>query len=113
GTTRGAVSDTGGRFTISDVPVGQRLVRAARLGYSPASQAVTVASGQTVTVTLQMAQAALQLEGVVTTGYGTQSRREVSGAVSTITADVLQQVVGGNALDAIKGRIPGVDITAT
>jgi TonB-linked SusC/RagA family outer membrane protein len=113
GTTRGAVSDTAGRFTISDVPVGQRVVRAARLGYSPASQTVTVESGQTVTVALQMAQAALQLEGVVTTGYGTQSRREVSGAVSTITADVLQQVVGGNPLDAIKGRIPGVDVTAT
>src|SRR5256885_16606563 len=57
--------------------------------------------------------AAIQLEGIVTVGYGTQSCCVVIGAVSTIKADVLQQVVGGNPLDAIKGRIPGVDITAT
>jgi len=113
GTTRIAVSDSAGRFTITDVPIGQQVVRATRFGYSPASQTVTVTSGQTVSVTLQLTVAAIQLEGVVTVGYGTQSRRQVTGAVSTVKADVLQQVVGGNALDAIKGRIPGVDITAT
>ena len=37
-----AVSDTAGRFTINDVPVGQQVVRAARLGYTPATQTVTV-----------------------------------------------------------------------
>ena len=94
-------------------PSATQVVRAARLGYAPASQTVTVTTGQTVTVTLQMTATAIQLEGIVTVGYGSQSRREVTGAVSTIKADVLQQVVGGNALDAIKGRVPGVDITAT
>jgi TonB-linked SusC/RagA family outer membrane protein len=113
GTNRGALSDTAGRFTITDVPGGQRIVRATRLGYAPAAQTVTVIPGQAVTVVLQLAPAAIQLEGVVTTGYGTQSRREVNGAIATIKADALTQVFGGNALDAIKGRIPGVDVTAT
>jgi len=113
GTTRGAVSDSAGRFTITDVPAGSQLVRATRLGYSPMSQTVVVRAGETATVSFQLAATAIQLEGVVTVGYGSQSRREVSGAVSTVRADVLQQVVGGNALDAIKGRIPGVDVTAT
>ena len=113
GTTRGAVSDSAGRFTITDVPAGSQVVRATRLGYAPATQTVVVRSGETATVTLQLTATAVQLNGVVTVGYGSQSRREVSGAVSTINADVLQQVVGGNALDAIKGRIPGVDVTAT
>ena len=113
GTTRGALSDTAGRFTITDVPVGARVVRATRVGYAPTTQAVTVVAGQTVNVTLQLTATAIQLEGIVTTGYGSQSRREVTGAISTIKADVLQQVVGGNPLDALKGRIAGVDITAT
>src|SRR5215510_11993339 len=113
GSTRGAVSDSAGRFTITDVPVGQQTVRATRLGFKPATQAVTVAAGETATVNLQMTPAAIQLDGVVTVGYGSQNRREVTGAVSTINADVLQQVVGGNPLDAIKGRVPGVDITST
>jgi TonB-linked SusC/RagA family outer membrane protein len=113
GTTRGAVSDSAGRFTISEVPVGTQIVRATRLGFAPMTQSVTVASGQTANVSLTMTATAIQLEGIVTTGYGSQSRREVTGAISTITADVLSQVVGGNPLDALKGRIPGVDITAT
>ncbi|HEY9229858.1 MAG TPA: SusC/RagA family TonB-linked outer membrane protein [Gemmatimonadaceae bacterium] len=114
GTTRGAVSDTGGRFTIADVPVGQRIVRATRVGYAPDSQAVTVVWEQTATVTLRLSTRAVLLEGIVTVGYGSQSRREVTGAVSSIKgADVLGQVVGGNPLDAMKGRIAGVDITAT
>lgn len=113
GTTRGAVSDSAGRFTISDVPTGSQVLRATRLGYTPATQTVAVTAGQTTEVIIQMSATAIQLEGVVTVGYGSQSRREVTGAVATIKADVLQQVVGGNPLDAIKGRIPGVDITAT
>src|SRR5205823_8032183 len=39
-------------------------------------------------------------------------RREVSGAVSSLKAEDIHQIVTGNALDAIKGRIPGVDITS-
>src|SRR3954470_14488364 len=81
GTTRVVVSDTGGRFTIVDVPVGQRIVRAARVGYAPDSQVVTVASGQTANVTLQLTVRAVQLEGVVTIGYGSTNRREITGAV--------------------------------
>jgi TonB-linked SusC/RagA family outer membrane protein len=110
---RGAISDTAGRFTIADVPVGPHVVRGARLGFAPATQSVTITAGQTVTVTLQMNAAAIQLEGVVTTGYGSLNRREVSGSIATLQGEALQHVVGGNALDAIKGRIPGVDITAT
>ena len=80
GTTRAVVSDSIGQFTITEVPVGTQVVRATRLGYAPASQTVTVTSGQTTTVNLQMSVTAIQLEGVVTTGYGSQSRREVTGA---------------------------------
>ena len=113
GTSRGAVSDTAGRFTIGDVPVGTHVVRATGLGYAPVSQTVTVTSGQTVNVNFELTFTAVQLEGIVTVGYGTQSRQSVSGAISSLSATALQQVVGGNALDAIKGRIPGVDVTAT
>ena len=113
GTTRGALSDSAGRFAFNDVPVGTHVIRATGLGYAPASQTVTVTSGQTSTVNFELTITAVQLEGIVTVGYGSQSRREVSGAVASLSGSALAQVAGGNALDAIKGRIPGVDITAT
>ena len=101
-----------GRFSLLNVPAGTREIRAQRIGYAPVTQTVNVTAGETVTLNLTMAAQAVQLQGVVTVGYGTQSRREVTGAVATLKADALQQVVSANPLEAMKGRIPGVDITA-
>jgi TonB-linked SusC/RagA family outer membrane protein len=102
-----------GRFSLPNVPVGTRQVRAQRIGYAPIVQTVTVTAGETATANFTMSAQAVQLSGVVTVGYGTQSRREVTGAVSSIQSEDIRQVVSANPLDAIKGRIPGVDITAS
>ncbi len=101
-----------GRFSLLNVPAGTREIRAQRIGYAPITQTVNVTAGETVTLNLTMTSQAVQLQGVVTVGYGTQSRREVTGAIATIDSSVLRQVVSANPLEAMKGRIPGVDITA-
>jgi TonB-linked SusC/RagA family outer membrane protein len=107
-----ATTDAAGRYALSAVPAGAQRVQARRIGYAPVTMPVTVTGGQTATLDFALAVQALQLEGMVTVGYGTQSRREVTGAVSTLSADALKQVVSANPLEAMKGRIPGVDITA-
>src|SRR3954452_20326228 len=50
GTALGAVSDTGGRFSIRDVPAGSRAVLARGIGYTSVSKPVTVAAGQVSSV---------------------------------------------------------------
>jgi TonB-linked SusC/RagA family outer membrane protein len=112
GTNRGSISDTAGRYVLADVPAGVRRVNARRLGLTSAAQQVTVVAGQAVTADFTLASSAVQLEGLVTVGYGTQSRRNVSGAIASIKPEDVRQVVSANPLDAIKGRIPGVDITS-
>ena len=110
GVNRAAITDTAGRYSLADVPAGVHRVTARRLGLASGTQQVTVAAGQAATADFTLASSAVQLEGVVTVGYGTQSRRDVSGAISSIKPDDIRQVVSANPLDAIKGRIPGVDI---
>src|SRR2546430_15594239 len=51
GTTRGAATDTGGRFAINDVPAGARTVLARGIGYASASKQVPVVASQAATVT--------------------------------------------------------------
>ena len=46
GTTRGAVSDSAGRYSIGDVAVGRRVVQARAIGYATASDTVEVVAGQ-------------------------------------------------------------------
>jgi TonB-linked SusC/RagA family outer membrane protein len=109
---RGSQTDATGRYTITGVPAGPQQVQARLIGFAPQTKAVTVVADQSVTVDFALISQAVQLQGIVTVGYGTQSRREVTGAISTVDSSVFKQVVAANPLDAIKGRIPGVDITS-
>jgi TonB-dependent starch-binding outer membrane protein SusC len=81
GTTRGDQTDAQGRFEITAVPAGSRTIRATFAGYGEQSRTVTVAAGQTATVNIALTAQALALEGVVATGYATQRRQDVTGAV--------------------------------
>ena len=101
-----------GRFSLLNVPAGTREIRAQRIGYAPITQTVNVTAGETVTLSLAMTAQAVQLQGVVTVGYGTQERRAVTGAVASVRSEDITQVVTANPIDAIKGRLPGVDITS-
>jgi TonB-linked SusC/RagA family outer membrane protein len=109
---RGAQTDESGRFVIGGVPVGPHDLQARVIGFKAMTQAVRVAAGDSAVANFQLTAQAIQLSGVVTVGYGTQSRRNVSGAVSSLKSEDIHQVVASNPLDAIKGRIPGVDITS-
>ena len=108
---RGAVTDTGGRFSIFNVPTGTHVVQARSLGYGLATTNVTVVAGETATVTLTLTPT--QLAPVVVVGYGEQERRTVTGAVSTVTAEKLQDVPTADPMKAMQGRVAGVEIVAS
>ena len=80
----GTTSDANGRFTLNVVPAGAHQIQARLIGFAPATQSVTVIAGQTLTLEFALTAQAVQLQGIVTVGYGTQSRREVTGAVSSL-----------------------------
>lgn len=75
-----------------------------------ASQEITVTAGrETLDVTLEPDVKAL--EQVVVVGYGTQQKRNVTAAISTVKADVIgKQAVSGMEA-ALQGQVAGVQIT--
>lgn len=113
GTRIGVVTGADGRYVIAGVPEGAHTVVASLLGYGDATQAVTVAAGQTVVADFRLTVKAVQLEGVVAVGYGTQQRRTVTGAVSTVRSSQIAEIPTSNAIKAIQGRVPGVDIVSS
>ncbi len=113
GTAVRAATGPDGRFTLNNVPAGPQQVRAQRIGFAPTTLAVTVVAGQAVSLNVQLTAQAVQLSGVVAVGYGTQTRREVTGAVSSIRAADITQITTTNPADALKGRLPGVDVTSS
>jgi TonB-linked SusC/RagA family outer membrane protein len=113
GTTLGAITGADGKYVIASVPAGAQSVRAKLLGYSPITSVVTVSGGQTATLDFSLIAAPLTLEGVVVVGYGSQEKRNVTGALTTITADKMKDIPTSDPMKALQGRVSGVEIVTT
>ena len=98
-----------GSFSIT-VPQSTTSLTVSSVGFG--TQDVPLGSSDNVTVPLQFASTAT-LDEVVVVGYGTQRRREVTSAVSTVKAEDFNQGGARNALDLIQGKVAGLTITRT
>jgi outer membrane receptor protein involved in Fe transport len=112
GTTRRTITSESGEYTITAVPAGTAKVRAARIGYAPVEQEVTVQDGGTATLNFALRQSAVSLDEVVVTATGEQRTREIATSVSTIGAKDFQNAPVSNPQDVLVGRSAGVTVMA-
>ncbi len=107
GGTTGTITDAGGRFNINADP-GQVLVISA-VGFIP--QEITIGSDLTYNVTLLRANE--KLDEVVVVGYGTQTRRQLTGAISSVRGDQIRKQPVLTPVQGLQGLAPGIQITAS
>ncbi|RRB13996.1 SusC/RagA family TonB-linked outer membrane protein [Larkinella knui] len=105
GTTIGAATDANGRFTLN-VPTGRDVLTVSAIGF--AGQEVSIGNRSDITVTLQAD--IKTLSEVIVTGYGTQSKKDITGAVATVDAKQLLSVPATNVGQALQGRVAGVQV---
>ncbi|GJG87203.1 SusC/RagA family TonB-linked outer membrane protein [Gemmatimonadetes bacterium T265] len=109
----GAVTNAQGRYNVGGVPAGTAAVRTQRIGFQPRTETVQVAAGQVTTLDFQLATSAAILSEVrVQVGYTNESRRQVTGAVSTVTGNEVQDQKVATIEESIRGRVPGVQVAA-
>jgi iron complex outermembrane receptor protein len=111
GQALGAITDLDGTFVLREVPAGTQQVTVTMIGYAPVTQETTVVSGETATLDFSLQIQAVVMEDIVTTGYGTQERRAITGSVATIDAPQADVGVITNVNQMIDGRVSGVRIT--
>jgi TonB-linked SusC/RagA family outer membrane protein len=113
GTTLAGATTAEGRVTLRPVPAGEYTVRVLRVGYTETARRVTVAAGQTATLDVPLAVAAVNLAAVVTTATGEQRRVEIGNATANIdVAKVVEAAPVGNLNDLLNSRAPGVTVTS-
>ncbi|NDW08695.1 TonB-dependent receptor [Dysgonomonas sp. 520] len=105
--TVGAISDIDGKYTIS-VPSATKSLVFSYIGMKSKEIAI---SGSTLDVTLL--DDFSQLDEVVVVGYGTMKRRDLTGSVASVDDKTLKNIPVTSALEAISGRMAGVNITTT
>ncbi len=108
GTTSATKTDESGNFSL-DVASGQTLI-ISFIGYQ--SREVQV-ENLSAPLTIQLIADDALLDEVVVVSYGTQKKREITGAISDIDADKLKDQPVGQLLNKLQGRLAGVQINQT
>ena len=110
---QGAVTDAQGRYAIANVPAGEHLLIAQRIGFARDSQRVTIGPDVgMVNVDFALRVLATTLSAVeVNVGYGTTTRSELTGSVASVSADQLATEPVVSVDQALLGRAAGVQVT--
>ncbi|GAA4968451.1 TonB-dependent receptor [Algibacter aquimarinus] len=106
-TSKGAVTDFDGNFTITNIEIGSTLTFS-YIGYVTKEFVVTDNSK----LTIQLEEDLAQLDEVVVIGYGTQTKKEITGAVSVVGAETIEALKPTRIEQALQGQVAGVNITS-
>ncbi len=107
GTTQGSTTDINGEYSLQLTDENSVLVFSF-IGYI--TQEVQV-SGRSV-IDMKMGPDLTQLEEVVVVGYGTQKKSVVTGAISSVKSDALENMPVTRIEQSLQGRTSGLTITA-
>jgi TonB-linked SusC/RagA family outer membrane protein len=104
GTNEATVTDADGNFQIT-APVNGTL-EVSYLGFT--DQRIRVGGRQSISITMKEDQK--QLDEVVVIGYGTTTRRSITGAVDQVKSDMLEDRPVANVTQALQGASPNLII---
>ncbi len=106
GTTRGAVTDFDGEYSIELTSSGQKTIEFSYIGFKTVQ--IAVKGQKTINVTLE--EDVESLKEVVIVGYGTQKKESVVAAIVQVKGEDLMQRAAGitNVEEALQGNLPGV-----
>ena len=107
--TIGTATDMDGRFSLKGVTSGATLIFS-YLGYKNLEYKV-VSNNSALSISLQ--EDSKVLDEVVVIGYGSQKKREVTGAVSVVDSKTLEALKPVKIEQALQGTVSGVNVTTT
>lgn len=108
GDGKGVMTDIDGHFTI-DVKSLPVKLNISFTGYKP--QTVTVYDDEE-DINVKLTEKRSYLNDVVVVGYGTQSRTQLTGSVTTVKADVFENSTSATLDGALSGQVAGLNVTA-
>ncbi|MBL7972867.1 MAG: TonB-dependent receptor [Prolixibacteraceae bacterium] len=106
GTTSGTITNADGEYSLANVPANVTL-QFSFVGMK--MQEVKVAGKTSVNVALE--DETIGVEEVVVVGYGTQKKQNLTGAIASVSGDVLNERPIGNIAQGLQGMIPNLNIT--
>ncbi|WP_179008948.1 SusC/RagA family TonB-linked outer membrane protein [Winogradskyella forsetii] len=106
-TSKGTSTDFDGNFTLNDVPLNSVVV-VSYLGF--VTQEIKIEDSQPLSISL--AEDSESLNEVVVIGYGTQTKKEITGAVAVVSSETVETLKPTRIEQALQGQVAGVNIVS-
>ena len=108
GTTVGAISDLDGNFSVNVKDLKKGILVVSFVGYNTHEEAL---KGRTK-VGIKLESSVTNLGEVVAIGYGTQTRRQITGSVANVSEEQFNKGLTRDASDLLQGKVAGLTITS-
>tara|TARA_R110002049_G_scaffold292252_2_gene476645 strand:- start:31763 stop:34780 length:3018 start_codon:yes stop_codon:yes gene_type:complete len=106
-TNKGTITDFDGAFILTGVEKGAT-ISVSYIGYITKELVITDNSK----LIIQLQEDLAQLDEVVVIGYGTQTKKEITGAVSVVSSEAIEALKPTRIEQALQGQVAGVNITS-
>jgi TonB-linked SusC/RagA family outer membrane protein len=109
GQTTGTTTGASGRFSITVASDENLTLVVSFQGYETQS----IKPGSRNHIDIKLVATSRNLEEIVVVGYGTAKKRDLTGSVISVKNEEIKKVAAGNAMEALQGKMAGVDIVRT
>ncbi|MGY6558328.1 MAG: SusC/RagA family TonB-linked outer membrane protein [Nitritalea sp.] len=106
GSSRGAITDLDGSFTIQ--AASNETLLFSFVGFQTVRQAV----GNQTTFSITLEEDTQSLDEVVVVGYGSQRERDLISSISSVKTEDITKTPAPNAMQSLQGRVAGVQIVS-
>ncbi|MGD1891990.1 MAG: SusC/RagA family TonB-linked outer membrane protein [Cyclobacteriaceae bacterium] len=107
GTATGTVTDLDGNYRIEAAP--EDTLAFSSVGY----ETEEIRVGNQTVIDVALAPSITSLSEIVVVGYGTLEEKDLTSAISTVDAEEIQQTPTAQAMQALQGRVAGVQIVSS
>ena len=106
GTTTGTITNIDGKYSIT-VPNADAVLVFSMIGMKKEEQKV----GANTTLNVTLSPDSKVMQEVIVTGYSTQKKADLTGAVTVVDVNDLKKVNNANAMQSLQGKVAGMVIT--
>jgi TonB-linked SusC/RagA family outer membrane protein len=110
-TSLGVISGINGEFVLENIPTGERIIEISFVGMKKQEHKLLIEANKAIILNVKLEDDAVVLEDVVVIGYGRRQKRDVTGAISSISSDDLGDAVLPSLESSLQGRAAGVQVT--
>ena len=108
GTTTGVITDVDGNFSLKVNDIKKNILVISFVGYNTVEEPLR---GRTK-VGIKLESSVINLGEVVAIGYGTQTRRQITGSVANVSEEQFNKGLTRDASDLLQGKVAGLTITS-